>query len=123
MADPAREAWLNEPVAVALPRREWMVIVGAAREFDVRVPREQGDGGACLDTIMAAVQDEKGKPTTGTCPACAGSGAQLCACDLGERTPLNCWSCSGRSCVACGGTGRVAELASAAPRDKQLEDQ
>lgn len=50
-----RSGWLDEPVSVTLPRRTWMVVVGAARDFDVRVPGEQGDGGACLDTIDAAI--------------------------------------------------------------------
>lgn len=49
------QSWLDEPITVTLRRREWMVVVGAAREYDVRVPREQGDGGACLDMIEEAV--------------------------------------------------------------------
>src|SRR4051812_35789194 len=29
------------------------------------------------------------------CSACAGTGAQLCECDRGERPAHNCWACSG----------------------------
>jgi hypothetical protein len=46
---------LDEPISVTLLRREWMVVVSAARDYDVRVPLEQGDGGACLDKIQKAL--------------------------------------------------------------------
>lgn len=55
MTDLLRERWLDEPVTVTLPRRTWITVAGAARDFDVRIPYEQGDGGACLDTIWDAV--------------------------------------------------------------------
>lgn len=48
------ENGLDEPVTVTLLRREWMVVVGAARDYDVRVPRDQGDGAACLEKIERA---------------------------------------------------------------------
>lgn len=50
-----KNEWLDEPVTVTLKRRDWMVVVDSARSFDVRVPAEQGDGGACLDEIQAAI--------------------------------------------------------------------
>jgi len=46
---------LDEPITITLKRREWMVILAAARDYHVRVPREQGDGGACLDAIEDAL--------------------------------------------------------------------
>jgi hypothetical protein len=46
---------LDREVTVTMTAREWWVVVGAARDYDVRVPREQGDGGACLDKIEAAL--------------------------------------------------------------------
>lgn len=51
----ARDQWLDEPVSVTLPRRTWITVAGAARDFDTRIPYEQGDGGTCLDTIWDAV--------------------------------------------------------------------
>lgn len=47
----------DEPITVTLKRREWMTIRDAARDYDVRIPREQGDGGACLDEIERALND------------------------------------------------------------------
>lgn len=35
-----------------------MVIVAAASDYDKRVPLDQGDGGACLDVIRAALERE-----------------------------------------------------------------
>lgn len=55
----ANTADLDEQVTVTLARREWMVIVSAARDYDVRVPREQGDGGACLDKIERILANEE----------------------------------------------------------------
>jgi hypothetical protein len=45
----------SDEISVTLTRGEWRVILGAARDYDVRVPREQGDGGACLDKIERAL--------------------------------------------------------------------
>lgn len=50
---------LDELVTVALTRREWMVVVRAAADYNVRVPREQGDGGACLDKICEAIGGDR----------------------------------------------------------------
>lgn len=58
MADPLSahsKRDLDEPITVTLRRREWMVVVAAARDYDRRVPRDQGDGGACLDKIEEAL--------------------------------------------------------------------
>lgn len=43
------------------------------------------------------------------CKACAGSGAQLCECDRGERPITTCFACSGCECAACGGSGQTRE--------------
>lgn len=56
-----RTQWLDEFVSVTLPRRKWLVVVAAAASFDRRVPTEQGDGGACLDTIRAALDEEQAR--------------------------------------------------------------
>jgi hypothetical protein len=55
----ARDAHLDEAVTVTLKRREWMVVVAAARDYGVRVPRDQGDGAVCLDVIQAALEPEQ----------------------------------------------------------------
>lgn len=52
-----RERQLDDPITVTLKRREWLVILGAASDFNARVPLEQGGGGACLDTIRAALKE------------------------------------------------------------------
>jgi hypothetical protein len=54
---------MDELVTVTLPRRDWLVIVGAASDFDARVPREQGDGGECLDVIRAALDQKQSDGT------------------------------------------------------------
>lgn len=45
----------NEPISVTLRRGQWMVVLGAAANYDARVPREQGDGGECLQKIADAL--------------------------------------------------------------------
>lgn len=47
----------REPISVTLSRGQWMVLLAAAASYDCRVPLEQGDGGACLDTIRKAIDD------------------------------------------------------------------
>lgn len=44
------------------------------------------------------------------CRTCGGSG-RWCECDRGERTPLNCWSCSNDQCPTCGGHGSLKAAA------------
>lgn len=55
-AEPSdRIEWWDEPITVTLPRRQWEMLHEAASSYDVRIPREQGDGGVCLDAILAAL--------------------------------------------------------------------
>lgn len=53
----------EKSVTVTLRRSQWEVILAAASSYDSRVPTEQGDGGACLDTIRQAL-------TVPECPLC-----------------------------------------------------
>lgn len=49
------------------------------------------------------------------CRTCGGSG-RWCECDRGERTPLNCWSCSKDRCPTCDGHGSLKAAVLAAMR-------
>jgi hypothetical protein len=86
-----REAHLNEPITVTLKRREWMVVVSAARDYNVRVPREQGDGGACLDMIDAALSEQEGNAKPTPCTECGGQGWS----GTGWPTAPTCKRCNG----------------------------
>jgi hypothetical protein len=62
MPDGERGTTGSEPtwedlVTITMPRAKWAVIADAAESYDVRVPREQGDGGECLDVIRRAVEE------------------------------------------------------------------
>lgn len=54
-----RQANADEPVTVTLRRGQWMVLLSAASSYEKRVPLEQGDGGACLDTIREALDEHR----------------------------------------------------------------
>lgn len=45
-------------LAIVLEREQWLVLLEAAANYDVRVPREQGDGGECLRVIAEACEVE-----------------------------------------------------------------
>jgi hypothetical protein len=66
-------------------------------------PEVYGDIATLAELALAS--DDKRRE----CETCAGSGAQLCECDRGERVIYTCFSCSGRECVACGGSGEFRD--------------
>jgi hypothetical protein len=45
----------DEPISVRLRRGQWTALLEAAQSYERRIPTEQGDGGACLDTIRRAI--------------------------------------------------------------------
>jgi hypothetical protein len=49
----------DEPITVTLRRGQWMVLISAASSYNYRVPLDQGDGGACLDTIREAIDPRR----------------------------------------------------------------
>jgi len=49
---------MSDNLAIIMSRGQWLVILEAASNYDVRVPREQGDGGACLEIIAEACEVE-----------------------------------------------------------------
>lgn len=53
----------DEPITVTLRRGQWKVILSAASVYDRRVPLDQGDGGACLDTIREAIDARRREPS------------------------------------------------------------
>lgn len=73
--------------------------------------RRQPDKILCYVLDMRRASDE----TPASCETCAGSGAQLCECDKGERPIQTCFSCSGRDCADCGGTGLASRDEEARP--------
>ena len=45
----------EERFSVEMSRGQWLVVLGAAANYESRVPREQGDGGECLQIIADAL--------------------------------------------------------------------
>lgn len=45
----------DQEISVTMRRGQWLVILGAAANYDARVPYGQGDGGECLRLIAEAI--------------------------------------------------------------------